>query len=355
MFKIGKRSYIIVIFILLLMIIGCDYNVKKDGLYAVLTTNLGNIVCELYYDKAPVTVGNFIGLAEGKIEYKDPKTEKKIKGFYYDGLIFHRIIKDFIIQSGDILGNGTGGPGYSFVDEFDGSLKHDSPGILSMANSGPNSNGSQFFITLNSTPYLDGKHSVFGKVIIGMDVVNKIGNVKVDKDDKPYEDVFIKKVKIIRKGDKAKKFDAIASFALKDEKLKKMLEEKAKKLKILMDSIGVEDSKLITTETGLKYFILKHGYGTEPKNGNIILADYIAYFEDGEIFGDSYKTKEPIEYKIGDQKMILGLIETFYTMKRGEKRVVIIPYYLGFGKMGNPPVIPAEANLIFVLEIKNIK
>jgi peptidyl-prolyl cis-trans isomerase A (cyclophilin A) len=170
---------------------------KKDQqMFAVFETSMGTFKVKLFNDKAPKTVENFVGLAEGTKEWTDPKTGEKVKKPFYNGLKFHRVIPNFMIQGGDPLGNGTGGPGYRFDDEFGPGLKHDKPGMLSMANAGPNTNGSQFFITLVPTPWLDGKHAIFGEVVEGMDVVNKIGNVKTGPMDRPVEDVVIKTLKI---------------------------------------------------------------------------------------------------------------------------------------------------------------
>ena len=168
------------------------------GLYAVFNTNQGEIVCKLEEEKTPETISNFVGLATGEKEYTDPKTGAKSHEPFYNGTTFHRVIKNFMIQAGDRLGQGTGGPGYRFKDEFDASLKHDVPGILSMANAGPNTNGSQFFITLVPTPWLDRKHSVFGRVVKGMDVVNAIGNAATASQDRPREEIRINELKIVR-------------------------------------------------------------------------------------------------------------------------------------------------------------
>ena len=170
------------------------------GLYAVLETTVGEMVLKLEEEKTPETVKNFVGLATGEKEYTDPKTKKPSKEPFYDGTIFHRIIKNFMVQGGDRLGLGVGGPGYRFGDEFDPSLKHDAPGVLSMANAGPGTNGSQFFITLVPTPWLDGKHSVFGKLVKGQDVLTTLGNVATGPQDRPREEVGIKKVRIVREG-----------------------------------------------------------------------------------------------------------------------------------------------------------
>lgn len=169
------------------------------GIYAHFDTSQGNFTVKFFDKDAPKTVENFVGLAEGTKEWTDPKTGRKVKKPFYDGLIFHRVIDGFMIQGGCPLGNGTGNPGYKFEDEFSPKLKHTKAGILSMANSGPNTNGSQFFITLGPTPHLDGKHTIFGEVVEGMDVVKKIGKVKTSKPgDRPVEPVVIKKITIER-------------------------------------------------------------------------------------------------------------------------------------------------------------
>lgn len=161
-------------------------------------TTLGKFTAELFEDKTPKTVANFVGLADGTKEWTHPKTKVKSKTPYYDGIIFHRVIRDFMIQGGDPLGLGYGGPGYNFEDEFHPSLRHDRAGILSMANAGPNTNGSQFFVTLGPTPHLDRRHTVFGAVIEGMDVVEKIGKAQTDKQDRPVTPIVMNKVTIER-------------------------------------------------------------------------------------------------------------------------------------------------------------
>lgn len=172
---------------------------KGKEMFALFETNRGNFKVKLLADKAPKTVENFVGLAEGTKEWTDPKTGKQVKKPFYDGLTFHRVIKDFMIQGGCPLGTGTGGPGYRFEDEFPaGAPKHDKPGMLSMANAGPNTNGSQFFVTTVATPWLDGRHTVFGEVVEGMDVVHSIENTKTGSMDRPVEAVVINHVKIVK-------------------------------------------------------------------------------------------------------------------------------------------------------------
>jgi peptidyl-prolyl cis-trans isomerase A (cyclophilin A) len=185
-----------------LMNLGVAETVLEPGTYAVFKTSMGDITCKLFIEKAPNTVKNFIDLAEGNKLWTNPKTGKKVKTPLYSGTIFHRVIPNFMIQGGDPLGNGRGGPGYRFADEFHKSLQHDGPGILSMANSGPNTNGSQFFITHRATPWLNNRHTVFGKVVKGLDLVFKIGNVKKDRRDRPEKEVLLKKVEILKIGKK---------------------------------------------------------------------------------------------------------------------------------------------------------
>ena len=228
-----------------------DTTKLTDGIYAVIATSRGDILLNLEYEKCPMTVCNFIGLAEGELN-----TEKKGKPFY-DGLKFHRVIPDFMIQGGCPLGNGTGGPGYRFPDEFHPDLKHTGPGILSMANAGPGTNGSQFFITHVATPWLDGKHTVFGHVIEGQDTVNRI-----EQNDK------MNSVKIIRVGEKAKAFDtsgqAFSDYVENVEEAQKKLQEEAK-VKILAE-IRNRYPDAVTTDTGLMYVVDKPGEGGASPN-----------------------------------------------------------------------------------------
>ena len=199
-----RKVWVLAAFLVALSGITTAAQEKKGPLYATIKTSAGDVVVLLFEDKAPKTVANFVGLATGTKEWTDPKSRQQVKRPLYNGTIFHRVIPDFMIQAGDPLGNGTGGPGFRFEDEFHPELKHSKAGILSMANAGPNTNGSQFFITMKVTPWLDGKHSVFGEVVKGQEVVSAIANMPRDSRDKPVKDVVLQEVVISRgsRGDK---------------------------------------------------------------------------------------------------------------------------------------------------------
>ena len=334
--------------------IACGYDFKEDGIYAVMKTNMGEMVLKLNYRKAPITVGNFIGLADGTREFTDMKSGKTEKRPFYDGLTFHRVIDGFMIQGGCPAGNGTGGPGYSFVDEFDPELRHDSAGILSMANSGPDSNGSQFFITLAPAPHLDGRHTVWGKLVYGMDVLEEIGHAKTDTRDRPLDQVGIKSVTIKRVGKEAESFDAEAAFAKNEEILKEREKENKLKLEVLLKKLGANPVKIKTTGSGLQYIIRKPGKGRKPKPGDIITAHYAGYLVDGKKFDSSYDRGQPFDVPIGVGRVIPGWDEAFLDMKTGEKRVLIIPFGLAYGPRGRPPVIPPRAKLIFDVQLLKI-
>ncbi len=315
----------------------------KKGLYAQIDTSKGQIVAELYYDIVPMTVINFAGLAEGTIA-SDKRKQKK----YYDGLIFHRVMKDFMIQGGDPTGTGMGGPGYKFADEFSDKLKHDSPGLLSMANAGPNTNGSQFFITHRATHWLDNKHSVFGKVIKGMDVVNKIR-----KGDK------INTVKIIRIGKAAKSFktDQVSFNA----HLNKIKENKSMDQKTLNKDFQAEilkkypDAKTTESESGLMYVLVKEGEGQHPASGAKVTVHYTGTFMDGKVFDSSVDRGTPLEFAVGMGQVIKGWDEALQAMKKGEKRTLLIPYWLAYGEQGHPGGIPPKSDLVFDVELIDFK
>ncbi|OIQ20227.1 MAG: peptidylprolyl isomerase [Flavobacterium sp. MedPE-SWcel] len=335
-------------------------NIKLgDGMYAEIETNKGTILLQLEYKKTPLTVANFVSLAEGKNKMvSDDLKGKK----YYDGLSFHRVINNFMIQTGDPKGNGSGGPGYKFADEIT-DLKHDKAGILSMANAGPATNGSQFFITHRATPHLDGIHTVFGHVIEGMDVVNSIKQNDV-----------MKSVKIIKIGREAKKFKAAKIFkkalekSIEEQKKKKELLEKTKAEKVAY--FAKEKAKSTTTDSGLQYTIVKEGNGQKPANGTMVQLKYSGFldnaflFDSSEVevakmFGNYIPQKDaagaykPIPFKVGTKKgMIPGFIEGIEQMKLGDKIIVFIPSHLGYGERGMPRgKIPGNANLIFELEM----
>lgn len=334
-----------------------DAVTKKDGMYAVIETTLGTIVCKLHFDKTPMTVGNFVGLASGERSWTDPKTGQKVKRPLYDGLKFHRVIKNFMVQGGDPSGNGTGGPGYKFADECKPELKHDKPGILSMANAGPGTNGSQFFITHVPTPHLDGKHTVFGEVVLGQDVVNKMADVPM-KGSAPATDIVMKKVSIVRTGTAAKAFDWAAAVGEKGApaaggaSAKTGTADKAS----IAKTLGVDISKMQKTTSGLEYVVTKAGTGAKPTKGKTISAHYTGYLLDGTKFDSSRDRGAPFETAIGVGQVIKGWDEAFLDMKTGEKRVLFIPASLGYGAQGTPGgPIPPNATLVFDVELLGVK
>lgn len=347
--------------------------VKEEGIFATINTTKGAIVLQLEFEKTPVTVANFISLAQGKNEFV---TDSKLKGKpFFDGLKFHRVISDFMIQGGDPQGTGAGGTGYSFKDEFIPELKFDKGGILAMANSGPKTNGSQFFITHKDTPWLNGKHTIFGHVVEGMDVVNKIA-----------QDDIIKNIIIIQKGALAKKFKAEKVFANyynnKAEEERKEAEAKAAAEKIQKEKIAAlitekvnnfnsQKATATTTPSGLMYKITQKGSGAKPAAGTTVYFHYSGFFEDGNLFDSSItevaKTYDkynemrfmqggynPFPFEIGKKDgMIPGFIEAINLLSFGDKMTAFIPAKLAYGESGAGGVIPPNATLIFELEIFN--
>lgn len=307
-----------------------------EGMYAEMNTSKGKIVLKLEFEKTPLTVANFVGLAEGTIK------STRDNNLFYDGLKFHRVVPGFVIQGGDPNGNGTGGPGYKFPDEFVPELRHSGPGVLSMANAGPNTNGSQFFITLAATPHLDDRHSVFGNVIEGMDVVNSIGTGD-----------NIESVKIVRVGEKAKEFKADQNaFNSMVNKIMEAEELKKKKLKEEQNAIIKEKyPNAITTASGLMYETVKKGDGTKPKRGTNIKVHYTGTLLDGKKFDSSRDRNEPFEFLVGTGMVIPGWDEALLDMSRGEQRILIIPPQLAYGERGAAGVIPPNATLIFDVEL----
>ncbi len=307
----------------------------SDGLYTEIQTEKGSIFINLEYRKTPMTVANFVGLAEGILNKEDEGTP------FYNGLNFHRVIDNFMIQGGCPLGTGTGGPGYKFPDEFDKSLRHSGPGVLSMANSGPGTNGSQFFITHVKTPWLDDKHTVFGTVIDGMDVVNAI-----QQGDR------IQEVVIIRKGADAEKFVVTKdSFEALVKDASAAATGKARK-EASKAVAGIKERwpEAVVTDSGLRYIVQEEGSGdTSPSMGQKVTVHYTGSLLDGTVFDSSVKRGEPADFAVG--QVIEGWNEALLTMKKGEKRTLIIPPELGYGKQGYPGVIPPDSYLVFDVEL----
>ncbi|HKM07367.1 MAG TPA: peptidylprolyl isomerase [Sphaerochaeta sp.] len=312
-----------------------DTSKLADGIYAVMHTTKGDITLRLEFEKTPMTVANFVGLSEGTLNING-----KNKPFY-NGLTFHRVIENFMIQGGCPKGTGTGGPGYTFPDEFDDSLKHTAPGKLSMANSGPATNGSQFFITHVPTPWLDGKHSIFGEVLEGQDIVNAI-----EQGDK------LTSVEIIRKGSKAEAFnvsrETFTAFVVEAEN--KAKNRNANKKAKLNQELKNRWPDAIETPSGLRYVVTTAGDGKKsPKQGQKVTVHYTGTLLDGRMFDSSVQRGAPAEFSVGD--VIEGWNEALKTMSKGEKRTLIIPPDLGYGTQGYPGVIPPDSYLIFDVEL----
>ena len=355
----------------------------KDGLYAEIETSKGKIILQLEYNKAPITVANFVTLTEGKNSF----VSEDLKGKpFYDNMVFHRVIANFMIQTGDPYGTGAGDAGYTFKDEFT-NLKHDKPGVLSMANGGPNTNSCQFFITHIPTPWLDGKHSVFGHVVEGMDVVNAI-----------VQNDAMNSIKIIRKGEAVKKFDAVkifndnykseienkkkqASIDSKSQKeqqelaIKKQAEYKAKYGKILAAKtayFNVLKKTALKSTSGLGYKIIQNSKGKKPSDGEQLYIRYSGFLENGTLF-DTSETQVAKQFGMFDEQramqhgysaipytygstevhLIAGFIEGIQKLKIGEKAVLFIPSNLAYGEQGAGNAIPPNANIIFEIELKN--
>ncbi|GAB4345575.1 MAG: peptidylprolyl isomerase [Desulfobulbaceae bacterium] len=314
-----------------------------DGLYAKITTEKGDILLKLYHKLTPLTVINFVGLAEGTLPLGGEK--KPLGRPFYDGLKFHRVIRGFMAQGGDPKGNGTGGPGYTFPDEIHPSLRHDGPGVLSMANAGPDTNGSQFFITHAATPHLDGKHTVFGRVVSGQDVVNALESNDI-----------IKKVTIIRAGEEAENFKADKkAFDEALAVLQAREEEKRQKRLARIEKI-IQDRYPGTTQapSGLRYIIKREGTGETPTKGKTVIAHYTGrLLETNRQFDSSYDRGEPIRFRVGTGQVIAGWDEALLSMKKGERRILIVPPELAYGSRGAGRVIPPDAWLVFDVELVN--
>jgi peptidyl-prolyl cis-trans isomerase A (cyclophilin A) len=356
-----------------------------DGLFAEFATTKDTMVVQLFYKKVPLTVANFVGLAEGT----HPQLADSLKGKpYYNGTIFHRVIDQFMIQGGDPTATGMGDPGYKFGDEFDETLKHDKPGILSMANSGPATNGSQFFITEVPTPHLDNRHAVFGQVVKGLEVQDSISNVAVAPgSNKPLEDVEILAVNIIRQGFGAKGFDAAKTWEkelplLEEKRLKKIEEAKkeAERLKKIaeekMEAAAAEilpvledyKSKATATDSGLLTYTITEGNGEKPALGSVVKLYYEGYFADGKLFSTNVKdidvkcgtyndqkeqrgmyNQMPMKFS-ADAQMIPGFKEGVLAMTKGQKSFFYLPSHLAYGENGRGPIKP-NSDLIFIVEL----
>jgi peptidylprolyl isomerase len=346
---------IVTLLLMFLMGTGFAQSTKlADGLYAKFTTSRGDIICQLEYEKVPMTVANFVGLAEGILRVEGVNIFMP----FFNGLKFHRVIADFMIQGGDPAGNGSGGPGYKFYDEIDTSLKHLSPGILSMANSGPNTNGSQFFITHKATPWLDGKHTVFGHVVQGQDVVNAV-----------QQNDAMTTVSILRVGRDAKVFNAQSAF---DTKYLILKEEEKKRLAAFAKIAAMSDLEysadfkvrvsakdqregLTQTSSGLMYVIEKPGEAYKAELGSKMSLHYRGSFlATGEKFDASYDRNVPMDFNYQVQRMIPGFEEGLKLIGKGGKATLYLPYRLAYGAQGNPR-IAGYSDLVFEIEMVNLE
>lgn len=309
----------------------------ENGIYAKFNTTKGAILVKLTHDLTPGTVGNFVALAEGNLENKARPQGKP----YYDGLKFHRVIPDFMIQGGCPQGIGTGGPGYSFDDEFHPSLRHDKPGVLSMANSGPASNGSQFFITHVPTNWLDNKHTVFGHVVEGQEIVDAVAQGDV-----------LETLEIVRVGEEAEKWNAVEAFRKFEGNRQKKIEDAKKAAEAKMEELAAGFDK---TESGLRYKMIQKGSGKQAESGKTVSVHYEGSLETGKVFDSSYPRKKPIEFRLGQGQVIEGWDEGIALLQVGDKARFVIPSYLGYGASGAGGVIPPNATLIFDVELMDVK
>ncbi len=349
------------------------YKDLGDGLFADIETTQGNIIVKLNYKETPVTVANFVTLAEGKNTFV--KAEYKGKPFY-NGTIFHRVIKDFMIQGGDPTGTGMGEPGYRFEDEIVPTLKHDKKGILSMANAGPATNGSQFFITQVPTPHLDGRHTVFGETVKGLEVIDAIANTKTVMNDKPEKDIKINKITIIANGKDAKNFNAVKVFEDYFKEINKREREREAKTKAaaakFLEEVKVQEPQAKALPSGVKIFKLVDGKGKQPNHTHQVMVNYAGYLKNGTLFDSNVKEIEeaygkydslreqqggyqafPMPYNTSAQ-LIPGFRDALLTMKVGDKIRVFIPAALGYGERGAGDVIPPNSDLIVDIEITDI-
>ena len=308
----------------------------ENGIYAKFNTPKGSILVKLTHEKTPGTVGNFVALAEGNLENKSRPQGQP----FYDGLKFHRVIPDFMIQGGCPQGTGTGGPGYKFEDEFHPDLKHDKPGVLSMANSGPGSNGSQFFITHIPTDWLDNKHTVFGNVVEGQDIVDAVAQGDA-----------LESVEIIRVGDEAKNWNAVEAFRTFEGSRLKREAAAREAAEASMEKLAAGFEK---TESGLRYQFIQRGNGKKAENNKTVAVHDEGSLENGKVFDSSYKRK-PIEFPLGQGNVIEGWDEGIALLQVGDKARFVIPSHLGYGASGAGGVIPPNATLIFDVELMDVK
>jgi peptidyl-prolyl cis-trans isomerase A (cyclophilin A) len=309
----------------------------QDGIYAKFNTSKGAITVKLTHDKTPGTVGNLVALAEGSLE-----NNVKPQGTpYYDGLKFHRVIPDFMIQGGCPLGTGTGDGGYKFDDEFHPDLTHNGPGVLSMANAGPGTNGTQFFITHIATPWLDNKHTVFGHVLEGQDVVDAIAQGDT-----------LDTLEIVRVGASAEAWNAVEAFrTFEGSREKRLAEAKAAQT----DALDQVSAGFSETASGLRYQIIQKGTGAKAEKGQQVSVHYQGALIDGTVFDSSYKRKEPIEFQLGIGQVISGWDEGLQLLHVGDKARFVIPSDLAYGSAGAGGVIPPDAILVFDVELVGAK
>lgn len=321
--------------------LAADYKDLPDGLYAKIETSQGIILAELYFKKVPMTVINFVGLAQGTKESNQVPGKK-----FYDGLTFHRVVSDFMIQGGDPQGTGRGGPGYQFGDEFHPHLTHSGSGVLSMANSGPGTNGSQFFITHKATPHLDYKHSVFGRVVKGQDVVDFIEQGDV-----------MKTITIIRKGDEAKAFKADqASFdRIQTQRVNAQASVAKEALASFQKEMSSKYPDAVKTDSGLMYVSLKPGSGPSVKKGATVSIHFTGVLPNGQKFISSRNQGDPMEFVVGVGGVMPGWDIGILGMKKGEMRRLLVPYPLAFGEAGSPGLVPPKTSLIFDMELIGFK
>jgi len=309
----------------------------QEGIYAKFNTSKGAITVKLTHDKTPGTVGNLVALAEGNLENK-----VKPQGTpYYDGLKFHRVIPDFMIQGGCPLGTGTGDGGYKFDDEFHPDLTHNGPGVLSMANAGPGTNGTQFFITHVATPWLDNKHTVFGHVVEGQEVVDAIAQGDT-----------LDTLEIIRVGAAAEAWNAVEAFRTFEGSREKRMAEARAAQKEALDKVSAGFSE---TTSGLRYQIIQKGSGIKAERGQQVSVHYQGALVDGTVFDSSYKRKEPIEFQLGVGQVISGWDEGLQLLHVGDKARFVIPSDLAYGSAGAGGVIPPDAILVFDVELVGAK